>query len=382
MHRTTFKYRLYPTAAQETALERTLEECRWVYNRLLEERILAYEACDQSLSLYDQLARLPALKAERPNLAGVHSQVLQNVGVRLHLAMKAFFRRVKAGERPGFPRFRGRGWYDSFCYPQEGRVGGYWVVGESHVHLSKIGDVALEMHRPVEGTIKTCCVRRTATGKWFVAFSCAVDDRPLPATAAAAGIDMGLASFATLSTGEQIANPRFFRRDEKDLARAQRHLSRQDKGDARTRTPAWRKRKKAVAHIYERITHRRQDFAHQHSRRIVNQYGVVAVEDLSINKMVHNHCLAKSISDAAWRQFRDCLAYKAASAGRQFVTVNPAYTSQDCSRCRHRQMMAFDQRVYHCSCCGLALDRDHNAALNILAIGLDSLGLAPRSSRL
>src|SRR5712692_847563 len=165
--RITFKYRLYPTPAQETAMNRTLGDCRWLYNRLLEERLLAYEACDVSVCLYDQHAPIPLLKSERPGLAEGHSQVLQNVAVRLELAMKAFFRRVKAGETPGFPRFRGRGWYDSFCYPQSG----FRLTGE-RVFLSKIGDVTVVLHRPLEGDVKTCCVRRTATGKWYVTFSC------------------------------------------------------------------------------------------------------------------------------------------------------------------------------------------------------------------
>ena len=138
----------------------------------------------------------------------------------------------------------------------------------------------------------------------------------------------------------------------------------------------WRKAKRAVAHVHERIANRRQDFAHQHSRRIVNRFGVVAVEDLSVNQLVHNHCLAKSISDAAWATFTYYLTYKAASAGRRVVQVNPAYTSQDCSRCHHRQKLTLAERVYRCPCCGLAMDRDRNAALNIMALGLQSLASA------
>ena len=345
---------------------RTLDECRWLYNRLLEERVLSYEACDVSVGVYDQINRTVTLKAERPALKAVHSQVLQNVAVRLDLAYKAFFRRVKTGETPGFPRFRGKGRYDSFCYPGSGhKVDGQRVV------LSKIGPVPAVIHRPLESAGKTCCVRRTATGKWYVSFSCDVAAEVLPATDAVVGIDVGLASFATFSSGEHIENPRFFRRDEKALARVQRRMSLHEKF-----SPAWRKRKKAVAHVHERIADRRRDFAHQHSRRIVNQYGVVAVEDLSINAMVHNHCLAKSISDAAWGQFTTYLQYKAEDAGRSYVAVSPAYTSQECSRCHHRQKLTLADRVYRCPCCGLELDRDHNAALNIVALGLESLASA------
>ncbi len=200
---------------------------------------------------------------------------------------------------PGFPRFRGCERYDSFCYPQSG-----YRLNGARVFLSKIGHVKAIIHRPLEGVVKTCCVRRTSAGKWFVSFSCEVEDAPLPATDALVGIDVGLEKFATLSTDAQIANPRFFRRDERDLARAQRRLSKEPRpGKGQRATPARRKRRTVVARIHARITNRRADFAHQESRKIVNTYGVVAVEDLSINTMVHNHCLATSIHDAAWRQF-------------------------------------------------------------------------------
>src|SRR5919204_3344300 len=209
MHKA-FKYRLYPIAAQETAMKATLEECRWLYNHFLEERKIAYEQTGSSPSLYEQNVSLPALKRERSSLATVHSQVLQNVAGRVDLAFAAFFRRVRAGEKePGYPRFRGKGRYDSFCYPQAG----FSVVGE-RVHLSRIGAVKAIFHRPLEGEMKTCCVRRTSTGKWFVTFSCEVEPVSLPAVETAVGIDVGLVSFATISDGAEIENPRFFRRDE------------------------------------------------------------------------------------------------------------------------------------------------------------------------
>lgn len=362
-------------------MQATLDECRWLYNRLLEERKLAWEETDTSVRLYDQINRLVALKAERPALASAHSQVLQNVAVRLDLAFKAFFRRVKAGETPGFPRFRSYGRYDSFCYPQAGRKGGYAVDGNgptARVFLSKIGHVKAIIHRPLAGDVKTCCVRRASTGKWYVAFSCEVEDAPLPVEDSAVGIDVGLASFATMSDGSEIANPRFFRRDEKALAKAQRRLAKEPTPATGERaTPERRERRKVVARIHERIADRRRDFAHQHSRRIIDAHGTIAVEDLFVNRMVHNHCLAKSISDAAWSTFTSCLSYKAASAGRQYIEVNPAYTSQTCSGCGHRQRMPLVERMYRCPCCHLDLPRDHNAAINIATLGLQSLGANP-----
>ena len=173
-----------------------------------------------------------------------------------------------------------------------------------------------------------------------------------------------LEEFATLSNGETIANPRFFRTEEKELAKAQRKLAKAAKGTAAC--TRWRK---VVARVHERIRFKRHDFAHQLARKLVDQFGLIAIEDLTINGMVHNHCLAKSIHDAAWSQFRQSLSYKAAEAGRTLVAVNPAYTSQNCSRCGHRLRKALSQRRHCCPCCGLDIDRDHNAARNIRRLG-------------
>ena len=370
--RKTFKYRIYPTKKQICIINQWLEECRWLYNYLLEQRKVAWKENGTSLSLYTQQSNLPSLKQERYSLASVHSQVLQNVAVRIDLAFKAFFRRVKAGEKPGYPRFRGKGRYDSFTFPQSG-----FSLECNMLWLSKIGNVKVVLHRQLEGQVKTCTIKRSATGKWYVMFSCEWEPVPLPENKESVGIDVGLHSFATLSTGEQIDNPKFFHQEEKALAKAQRKLSKAEKG-----TPERKKRRKVVARIHERIAWRRQNFVHQHSRKIVNRFGVIAVEDLSVNRMVHNHCVAKSIQDAAWSGFFQLLAVKAEWAGRRFVAVNPAYTSQDCSNCGHRQKMPLSERVFNCPCCGIVLDRDYNAALNILGLGLQSLGISPRSPQL
>ncbi len=369
--RKTFKYRLYPTPAQERSLEQQLEECRWLYNHLLAERRDAWEQRQESVRLYDQHATLPALKAERPSLAGVQSQVLQNVAVRIDLAFKAYFRRCKAGEAPGYPRFRGKGRYESITFPQV-PVGCKLDAGTQRLYVMNVGRIKLVYHRHVEGTPKTATICRSSTGKWYVTFSCeCAEPSPLPATEQQVGIDVGLKTFATLSTGGEVANPRFFRQEEKALAKAQRRLSAAEKG-----TPEWAERRKVVARVYERTTWRRGDFTHQHSRHIVNAFDLIAVEDLSVNRMVHTHCLAKSIHDAAWSQFAALLAYKAAWAGRTFVAVNPAYTSQDCSQCGHRQLLSLADRTYTCPCCGVVLDRDLNASLNMLRLGQQSLASA------
>ncbi len=366
--RKTFKYRLSPNKQQQRLLEQQLEECRWLYNHLLAERRDAWEKRQESLRLYDQQATLPALKGVRPSLADVQSQVLQNVAVRIDLAFQAFFRRVRTGEQPGYPRFRGQGRYDSITFPQV-PVGCRLDADSERLRIANVGLVKIILHRPLEGLPKTATISQSSTGKWYVCFSCeCVEPTPLPATGQPVGIDVGLKTFATLSDGQAIANPRFFRQEERALARIQRHLSKEEKG-----TPGRSKRRRVVARVHERIAWRRSDFAHQHSRRIANAFDFIAVEDLSVNRMTHTHCLAKSIHDAAWSQFTALIAYKAAWAGRQYVAVNPAYTSQDCSQCGHRQTLSLSDRTYNCSCCGVVLDRDYNASLNILRLGQQSL---------
>jgi putative transposase len=361
-----FQYRLYPTKKQIKALNDILTECRWLYNHLLEKRKAAYEQEGASLSYYGQIKTLPGLKQERPSLHKVHSQVLQNVAVRIDLAFQAFFRRLKAAEKPGYPRFRGRDRYDSFTYPQSG----FKIDEQGKLYASGIGHIKMVLHRPIKGTIKTLTIRRSSTGKWYASFSVEGEAERLPDNPTQVGIDVGLHTFATLSDGTEIDNPRFFRKEEKALAKVQRKHSKLTKG-----SPQRRKHRKAVARVHERIAFKRENFTHQISRKIVNAYGFIAVEDLHVKRMVHNHCLAKSIADASWSRFFAQLSCKAEEAGRTFVRVNPASTSQTCSQCGHRQKMPLSRRIFDCPCCGLHLDRDLNAARNIKAVGLHSVGL-------
>lgn len=362
----TFKYRIYPTAAQESILERMLEECRWVYNKTLEVRKNSYEQQGVSVSLYDTIKLLPAWKQQRSALKLVHSQVLQNVCVRVDLAFKGFFRRVKNGEEPGYPRFKGYGRYDSICYPQYGN--GVRLEGSTLI-LSKLGNVKVKLHRDLCGTPKTVCLRCSATGKWFVTFSCECEANRLPDEPKRVGVDVGLSHFFTTSNGDKVENPRFFRQEETELAKAQRHMSKHEKG-----TPKRRKCRMVVSRIHERITNRRTDFAHQQARRLVNAYGVIVFEDLSITNMIQNGKLSKSIADVAWHQLAQFTAYKAADAGRLFLQVDPRNTSKKCSRCASLVEKDLSVRVHNCPHCGLKLDRDHNAAINILALGLQRMG--------
>ena len=372
----TYKYRAYPKKKQAAAMQLVLNECRFLYNLCLEQRKLAYEELDMSVTKYDQLMFLPLLKDERPSLNIVHSQVLQDVVIRLDKSFEAFFRRCKDGEKPGFPRFRSASRYDSFTYPQSG----FRLVGNKLV-LSKIGSIPIKLHREIEGEFKTCTLSRNASGAWYVCLSCEVESKPLPANEKAVGIDMGIENWAYLSDGSVIENPRFFKREEKALAKVQRKLARLEKG-----TPQRAKQKKVVAKVHERIRNKRSDFCHKVSRAIVNAYQYICVEKLDVRGMLEGsplgHRMSRSIADASWEQFCQFLSYKAEDAGRKIGFVNPAYTTQDCSKCGFREKKKLSQRVHICSNCGYRTHRDHNSSENILAIGLDGLGVRPRSLRL
>ena len=362
----TYKYRLRPSKSQRTRLMQTLELCRWVYNETLAIRKHAWEQEGKSLSLYDTHKLLPIWKQAHPELKDAYSQVLQNVQARVDLAFQAFFRRVKAGEKPGYPRFRGKGWYDSFTFKQSG-----FALLENGLHLSKIGVVKIVLHRPLEGRIKTLTIRRDAIGNWYACLACEVEPAPLPFNAKVVGIDVGLDSFATLSNGVKVENPRFFRRNEKELAKAQRKLSGAEKG-----TPQQARRRKAVQHIHQRIANQRRDFIHQLSHEWVTGFGMITFEKLNGKNMLQNHRLAKSISDAAWHQLIAYTTYKAENAGRVVVLVDPRNTSQQCSGCGTMVSKPLSVRVHACPTCGLVMDRDQNAAMNILGLGLQFLGIA------
>jgi len=379
--RLSFKYRIYPTRRQQHTLLQTLDTCRRVYNYFLGQRKDNWEQKKKSVSYYDQQNQMPQLAIKDESLNLVYAQTLQDVARRLDKAYQAFFRRIKTGDKPGFPRFRGKGWYDSFTYPQNNGACFKLVENNTKVFLSKIGCVKIKYHRSIQGIAKTCTVKKTPTGKWFVIFSCDnVPSEHLPHSDLKVGIDAGLKTFAVLSDGTQIERKRFFKTDEAALAKAQRKLARQAKGSSKRR-----KAKKVVARIHERIHNRREDFAHQESRKIVNKYGVICVEDLDIPSMLQKPTITvdgvvmparpthRSIADAAWNSFQNKTAYKAANAGRLFVKSNPRGSTQDCYGCGKPVPKDLGQRIHNCPHCGLTLSRDLNAALNILRLGLQSL---------
>jgi putative transposase len=361
--RKTFKYKLKPTLEQERMLERTLMLCRHVYNAAVAERREAWRLRGVTVNSYQQKAELPDIKAAMPEYAEVNSQVLQDVVLRVDRAFQAFFRRLKAGQTPGYPRFQGRNRYHSFTYPQVG-AHGCARLDDGFLVLAKIGRVGVRWSRPIEGTPKTVTISTEADG-WYACISCAeVPVQPLPPTRHETGIDVGLKVFLITADGEVVENPRHYRRGEKRLAKAQRRVSRRKKGSNRRR-----KAVKLLANAHQKVQRQRRDFHHQTALTLLRANDIVYLEDVQVANMVRNRHLAKSISDAGWAQFRTILEAKAACAGRRVVAVPPAYTSQDCSGCGARIPKSLSVRTHVCTSCGLVMDRDENAAQNILRAG-------------
>lgn len=361
MMRKTYKFKLKPTLEQERIFDRMLMLCRHVYNAAIGERCEAYRMRGISVTYYQQKAELPDIKEAMPEYRDVHSQVLQDVVLRVERAFQAFFRRVAAGETPGYPRFHGRNRFNSFTYPQYDKS---VCLDNGFLVLSKIGRVAVRWSRPVEGTPKTVTITREADG-WYVGIACAnVPVQPQGPTGQETGVDLGLEMFATLADGTMIHNPRCYRRAERRLKTAQRRVARRKKGSNR--------RKKAVkllARAHQKVKRQRRDFQHKTALLLVHTYDTIYHEDLRVTNMVRNHHLAKSIQDAGWSGFLTILSFKAAWAGKRVVAVNPAYTSQICSSCGEIVTKGLSIRWHACPTCGTSLHRDHNAALNILRLG-------------
>ena len=361
-----YRFRIYPSHAQITRLEQTLFLCAELYNSGLQERRDAWNTARKSISYKEQANQLSEIKQIRPELNNIHSQVLQDTLKRLDKAFDNFFRRVKSKDgKAGFPRFRSRSRYNSFTYPQSG-----FAVENNRLRLSKIGKVKIKLHRPIEGKIKTLTITRTSTGKWFVCFTVEKEIRLELHIGEVVGIDMGLKAFAVLSDGIEIDNPRFFRTEERRLAKAQKKLSATEKG-----IHDRKKKRKIVARIHERIANKRKEFAHQLSHYFATTYAIIIFENLNIRGMIKNHCLAKSIQDAAWNQTIQFTTYKAEGAGGLTLRVNPAGTSNTTHCCGVKVNITLADRVIHCPQCHREVDRDYNASLNIKARGLASLPL-------
>ena len=356
--RKAYKYRIYPTAKQAKLLDHELAAAQRLYNAALEQRRIAWKRRGRSLRYLDQADDLKDLrKSGTPTPANYSA--CQDVLRRLDKAFQAFFRRLKNGDKPGFPRFKSRDRYDSITFPAYGD--GCRVRENGKLYLQGVGEIRVKWHRHITGRIKTVTVRRYA-GRWHVCFSVDYEPQPLPQIDAEVGIDVGLEHFAALSTGDLIPNPRWYKSAQKRLRRAQRKVARRVKG-----SNGRRKAVRELQRVHERIANQRADFAHKLSRRIINAYQLIAVENLNVGGMARG-MLAKQVHDAGWRSFLHKLTVKAAEAGRRMVEVNPAGTSQRCL-CGREVRKTLAVRVHGCPECGLVAQRDVVSAQLILRLG-------------
>jgi putative transposase len=355
-----YRYRLYPSRAQRLAMLGTLWLLRELYNAALQHRIDAYRRTGETVSAYTQMREIAGIREVRPEYQAIHVHLLQDAITRLDRAFSAFFRRCKAGEAPGFPRFKGRDRYRTFTFKDAARNNGVRLAaGGKRVKLAGIGNVKLKLHRPVEGRIKQASVTLSGDGHWYVAFACdGVQPQPLPSSGASIGVDVGITTFAALSNGELVANPRPYETAQRALGKGQRVVSRRKRGSHRRRKAVRR-----LAKRHDKVACVRRDFHHKTALDLVRRFDVIAVENLNV-KGLAQMALAKQVHDAGWAQFTTILRAKAESAGREVVAVDPRGTSQECSGCGAVVKKGLGVRVHACSC-GLVLDRDTNAAINI-----------------
>ena len=358
-HFKAFKYRLYPTPAQARQMLLVLNICRNWYNMCVSERMWAYKLEGRGVKQAEQeKTAIQYRKTFAWAAQSVYSQTLQTVCADVNKAYQAFFRRVKAGEKAGYPRFKGHNHFHSFAFKQFGS--GAKLDGR-RLELYGIGRVAVRWHRPIEGTIKTVRIIHKA-GRWYAAFACEVEGKPeLPKTGRTVGIDVGISALVTTSAVDTVENHTFYRANQIRLRILQRKLARAHKGSKNRRKALLR-----VQRQQEHVANQRRDYAHKLSHGLVKDFDLIALEDLRIRNMTRNRHLSKSILDSGWGIFRQFLTYKAVSAGREVIAVKPAYTSKCCSNCGI-MFQNFDLSTRWVDCgCGLSLDRDHNAAINIL----------------
>jgi|HubBroStandDraft_1064217.scaffolds.fasta_scaffold30280_2 putative transposase len=353
--RLTFKYRLYPTAPQSTFLTAQLKDACDLYNAAKQQRDDAWKTSRKSLSYLDQAAELKAMRGDGC-VTLANFSCCQDVLRRVNKTYAAYFLRVKRGEKPGFPRYRSFRRYDSITFPSYGN--GCRLLPDGKLRVQGAGHIQVKLHRPLVGEVKTVTIKREA-GRWFACFSVERDRKPLAPSAAETGIDVGLNSFAVLADGTEIPNPRRYRKGQAKLRCAQRKVARRKKGGHRRR-----KAVQLLQRAHAHVRNQRADFHHKESRGLVNQYGLIAVEDLNV-KALASGMLAKSVNDAGWSQFTQMLSYKAECAGRVLVKVDPRGTSQTCL-CGARVEKTLGDRWHSCPACGLSASRDRVSAQVIL----------------
>jgi putative transposase len=359
-----YKYPIFPDKATQQKLAEALDACRWLYNKLLERMNEAKEN-GIKLKTYDTQNMIPSLKLENPKLNQVYSKVLQMVNYTLWSNIKGLAASKKNGRSVGHIRFKGYGWYNTLNYNQSG-----FKLDQDHglLHLSKIGDIRIKLYRKTEGCIKAIIIKREGK-RWFAIVQADQEAQPLPETEEAIGLDVGLTSFVVDSEGNGIENPRYAEQAADKLARLQRKLARAEKGSNNRRSI-----KDRVAKLHKRINCQRDDFLHKLSRLYVNNFDIICIEDLDVKGLKakgHNNVMHRNIHDASWSKFIFMLSYKAQSAGRKLIKVDPRNTTQRCSACGSIVRKDLSVRVHECPYCGFSCDRDYNASRNILITGME-----------
>lgn len=356
-----FKYSIKPTKIQTGIICNQFELCRELYNTALEHRIASFKA-GKPVFYHDQQNELPEIKKQFPEFKKVNSQVLQNIVRRLDIAFQNFFRRVKNGETPGFPRFKGSDRFHSITYPQFG-----FKIKGNRIKLHGIGNVKIKIHRDITGCkIKTCTIKKSGN-KWFcilvVETNEIIPQKKNPINTV--GIDLGIETFATLSNGDKIIIPERISITEGKIKDAQRKYSL-----AKTKN-----NKNKITNLYRKITDQKHDFLHKESKKLVDKFDMISYENLNISAMISSpeNIFNKGISDSCWGKFIYMLKYKAESAGTYAIAVNPKYTSQKCSNCEALVKKGIKERFHNCHICGLYIHRDLNASYNVLKLGTNLL---------
>ena len=359
-----YKFRIHPDAKRQGEIDERLVLAQQFYNKILEKSIASYQNGKTKVSMAQFNRFVKEIIQEDRKYLKLYSQTRCEIEFRLLKAYQNFFRRIREGNRKaGFPRFRSRDRYKSITYPQDN---GSFSIRKGRLRVSRIGTMPIVLHRKIEGTIKTLAIKREGKDYYAVFTAEQIINSKEVKDTNPVGIDLGINNFIALSDGQTIQKPKFLKKREKRIARWQRIVARRSKGSKRRQEA-----KETLQREWNGVTNQSNDFMHKLSDRLVHEgYTSFAVEALHIQNMMKNHNLAQSIQNASWSRFINMLSYKAESAGMKVYRIDPRDTTQECSSCHNikkgKERLTLNDRIYHCNICGLTMDRDINASINIL----------------